>query len=63
MIKEYWCRSRAHARKYHKVYHRTHACCHLSYLGLVAAHGPYGYAAGAMFVLIIAGYVFSLEEA
>jgi len=50
-----------HARRYHKAYHHAHNGLHLSYLGLVASHGPYSWAAAALFFLIVIGYALSLE--
>jgi hypothetical protein len=61
-IKELWTQLQLHAHIHHKAYHRTHHGMHLCYLGLVATHGPYNFAAAGLFVLVLVGWVLHLEE-
>ncbi len=61
-IKAWWHALVEHAHVHHKAYHRTHHGMHLCYLGLVATHGPYGYAAGGLFILLLLGWLLHLED-
>lgn len=58
----WWGELREHAHAHHKAYHRCHHATHLSYLALVATHGPYSIAAFAMLVVLVVGFVFKFEE-
>jgi len=58
----WWQNLQHHAHAHHKAYHRFHHVTHVSYLTLVAGHGPYSIAATAMLIVLIIGYVLKLED-
>lgn len=61
-LKTLWKSMQEHAHAHHKAYHRTHHGMHLCYLGLVAMHGPYSFAAAGLFVVLLLGWILHLEE-
>lgn len=53
---------REHAHRHHRAYHVAHNSTHVSYLTLVATHGPYSYAAAALLVIVVLGWLLHMEE-
>lgn len=58
----WWGNLQKHAHSHHKAYHICHHTTHVSYLALVASHGPYSIAAAAMLFVLVVGYILKLEE-
>ena len=50
-----------HALNHRHAYRAAHTSLHLTYLALVAAHGPYNLAAGVLFVVMAFGWALRLD--
>lgn len=61
-IANWWKVVQQHAHVHHKLYHGCHHASHVSYLALVATHGPYHVAALGMLVVLAIGFMLKLEE-
>lgn len=56
-----WAATEQHAMNHRHAYRAAHTSLHLTYLALVAAHGPYNLAAGVLFVVMALGWALRLE--
>lgn len=57
-----WNSVQAYVHVHEVLFHRTHNITHLSYFTMVAAHGPYHYAALALLILGIISWALHLGE-
>lgn len=60
-LKTYWAAAEQHASIHRHTYRAAHTSLHLTYLGLVASHGPYNVAAGVLFVVMVFGWALRLD--
>lgn len=60
-FKSYWTAAEQHASIHRHTYRAAHTSLHLTYLALVAAHGPYNVAAGVLFVVMVFGWALRLD--
>ena len=56
-----WTAAKLHALTHRHAYRAAHTSLHLTYLALVAAHGPYNLAAGVLFVVMACGWALRLD--
>jgi hypothetical protein len=61
-IKLLWSRVQHCVHSHEKAFHRTHSVTHLSYFAMVATHSAYHWAAAALLILGIIGWVLHLGE-
>jgi hypothetical protein len=60
-LRSLWTAAERHAFAHRHAYRAAHTCLHLTYLALVAAHGPYNLAAGVLFVVMAFGWALRLD--
>lgn len=60
-VRALWVATEQHALNHRHAYRAAHTSLHLTYLALVAAHGPYNLAAGVLFVVMAFGWALRLE--
>lgn len=60
-MRELYRKCQRWACAHHKAFRYTHHSTHLTYLGLVVAHGPYTYAAGALLLLSLVMLILHME--
>lgn len=60
-LKAAWAATEQHALSHRHAYRAAHTSLHLTYLALVAAHGPYNLAAGVLFIVMAFGWALRLD--
>ena len=60
-LRALWAATEQHALNHRHAYRAAHTSLHLTYLALVAAHGPYNLAAGVLFVVMAFGWALRLD--
>jgi hypothetical protein len=60
-IKAIWRAMQSFAHSHEKIFHHAHNTTHLAYFSMVAAHGPYHWAAAVLLILGILSWILHVE--